>query len=181
MLSRFAKKALPAGALLLGLTAGAACRRGPDETRFINFDAESSPGAAASGWSGPERSPDGDTFTWCQARQARIAVFSHADGDRLVRFKCWPFRFPGSPPQAVSVFVNDAKLESAQLADGPKIYTFTAPKAVWKDGPNELRLEFAYAEAPKDRIPGNPDTRTLSAAFDWLEIVPPAPQAGKKG
>jgi hypothetical protein len=36
---------------------------------------------------------------------------------------------------------------------------------------NELRFVFAYAESPKDRVSGAADERTLSAAFDWLEIL----------
>ena len=141
----------------------------------MGFDPESSDGLLASGWSGWEKTAEGDTFVWAQAKSAALRIASRADGDRLVRFRAWPYRFPGAPPQVITLWVNDAKIESTPLADGPRVYAFVAPKAAFKKGRNDLRLEFAYAEAPKDRQPGAGDARTLAAAFDWLELVPPRP------
>ena len=156
----------------------ASCRKPVEETRIVGFDPESSTGLLVSGWSGWEQTAEGDSFVWAQARQARLRVDSRADGDRLVRFRAWPYRFPGAPPQTVTLFVNDARVESATLGDGPRVYAFIAPKAAFRPGANEVRLEFAYAEAPRDREPGGADARTLAAAFDWLELVPPRPGPG---
>jgi hypothetical protein len=160
--------------LLVFLLASAGCRKSANETLFLNFDPDSSSGFLSSGWSGWEKTLQGDTFVWCQGRDGKVRVESRADGDRLVRFRCWPFRFAGAPPQTVTFFVNDARVETVGLADDPRVYTMPTPQAVWKKGANELRFSFAYAEAPRDRAPGSSDARTLAAAFDWLEIVRPA-------
>ncbi len=163
----------PSAAALLFLTlAAAGCGRALPENRFLNLDPESSAGALASGWSGFERTPEGDTFSWAQAREARATVLAAAASDRLVRFRAWPFRWEGAPPQTVAVSVNEVRLGTLTLGDGPRVYSLVSPGAAWKDGPNVLTFEFAYAEAPRDRIPGAADTRPLAAAFDWIEIVP---------
>lgn len=154
------------------------CRR-TDETRFLNFDAETSAGALTSGWSGFEKTVENDTFVWAQARTATVTVSSRAKGDQLLRFRCWPLRYPGAPAQVAAVFVNGSRIDSVTLPDGARVYSFATPEALWKAGPNEIRFEFAYAEAPKDRVPGSSDQRTLSVAFDWLEVVPAKPE--KKG
>ncbi len=151
-----------------------------EETRFVNFDAETSAGVLTSGWSGYEKTVENDSFVWSTARSATLTVSCRARGDQLVRFRCWPFRFPGAQPQTATLFVNGNRIESVGLADGSRVYSFATPEALWKPGANEIRFEFAYAEAPRDRLPGNGDPRTLSAAFDWLEIVPSKPP-DKKG
>jgi len=168
---------------LLALAASA-CRRPLDETRSIGFDPETSAGLLASGWSGWEKTAEGDTFVWAQARAVTLRFVSRADADRLIRFRAWPYRYAGAPPQNATLFVNDARVESVPLLDGPHVYSVLAPKAAFREGANEIRVEFTYAEAPKDRQPGLGDARTLAAAFDWLELVPPRPAAGaetKKG
>ncbi|HEX2799694.1 MAG TPA: hypothetical protein VHQ44_08480, partial [Thermoanaerobaculia bacterium] len=93
----------------------------------------------------------------------------------LVRFRCWPFGFPGAPPQTLTLFVNDQKTDVLTLGGEPRVYAIAVPRALWKRGANELKFVFAYAESPKDRVSGATDERTLSAAFDWLEILRPQP------
>ena len=68
--------------------------------------------------------------------------------------------------------MNDVRLETLPLDGGPQVRSVSSPGPAWKPGENVLTFEFAYAEAPKDRIPGAGDTRTLAAAFDWVEILP---------
>jgi hypothetical protein len=162
--------------LALPLILAAACRT-PDETRSFNFDPESTTGALGAGWDGFEKTELGDTYVWSHGREARIAVVSRADGDRLVRFRCWPFGFPGAPTQTLTLYVNDQKTEALTLGGEPRVYAVAVPRALWKRGANELRFAFAYAESPRDRVGGATDERTLSAAFDWLEILRSAPPA----
>ena len=165
--------------LALALAAGG-CGRPAPETRFLNFDPESSSGALTSGWSGFESSAAGDTFVWAQAREATVTVSVDGPADRLVRFRLWPFGWAGAPPQTVAVWVNDVRLEAVTVQGGPRVYSAASPGPAWKRGANALRFEFAWAEAPKDRIPGSGDSRTLAAAFDWIEILPsvaPGPKA----
>lgn len=171
---------LAAGLAALLAASALSCQKGPDETRFLNFDAESSAGALVSGWSGFEKMEAGDTFAWAQSRSAKLLVTARRREDRLVRFRCWSFAWEGAPQQVATLFVNEAKIDSVPLVGSARVYSLPTPAAAWKDGPNELRLEFTYAEAPKERVPGFTDERTLSAAFDWLEIVPPVPPEPKK-
>lgn len=158
-------------ALAFALTA-VACSRPEPRTVFLNFDAESSTGSLISGWSGFEKTAAGDSFAWAQAREASVAVTADGPADRLIRFRAWPFGWAGAPPQTVTVWVNDVRLETMTVWEGPRVYSTASPGPAWKSGVNVLRFEFAWAEAPKDRIPDAADTRTLAAAFDWIEILP---------
>lgn len=156
--------------LAVSLVLTGACRS-PEETRSMNFDPETTAGALGAGWDGFEKTELGDTFVWAHGREARLTVASRGDGDRLVRFRCWPFSFPGGPPQTLTLYVNDKKTDAVQMSAEPRVYAVAVPRAFWKKGANELKFAFAYAESPKDRVSGASDERTLSAAFDWLEIL----------
>jgi hypothetical protein len=172
--SRALSRVLAASPVLLGLILAGACRA-PEETRSLNFDPETTTGALGAGWDGFEKTELGDTFVWAHGREARVSIVSRADGDRLVRFRCWPFSFPGAPPQTLTLFVNDQKTDALTLGGEPRVYAIAVPRALWKRGQNELKFVFAYAESPRDRVSGATDERTLSAAFDWLEILRPQP------
>jgi hypothetical protein len=165
---------LAAPLFLTGLILTGACRT-PEETRSLNFDPETTMGALGAGWDGFEKTDLGDTFVWVHGREARVSIVSRADGDRLVRFRCWPFLFPGAPPQTLALFVNDQKTDVFTLGGEPRVYAIAVPRALWKRGTNELKFIFAYAESPKDRVSGASDERTLAAAFDWLELLRPQP------
>lgn len=148
------------------------CRPAPPATRFLNFDAASGAGALRGGWSSFERTPEGDTYVWSAAREARIVVGAAAESDLLVRFRCWPFWFEGAPAQTIGLAVNGTDVETVRLAPDRRVYTVYVPRTVWRPGDNELTLAFAYAARPQDHG-GGTDDRTLAVAFDWLEIVPP--------
>lgn len=167
----------PASSLLALALSAAACGRGGPEAGFLNFDPESTPGALTTGWSSFERTAAGDTFVWALARAAKVSVRLGRPADRLVRFRAWPFRYEGAPAQLVTVVLNDVTLGTFPLPDGPSVVSTPSPQAAWRDGENVLTFDFAFAEAPKDRVPGAADGRTLAAAFDWIEILP-VPGAG---
>ena len=156
--------------------AGAASCRPLEETRSLNFDPETTAGALESGWDRFEKSDSGDTFVWARAREARLVVQSRADGGRLVRFRCWPFAYPGAPPQTLTLSVNGRRFETITLGGDAGVYAFDVPEDAWTRGANTLAFTFAYAESPKQRIAGATDARTLAAAFDWLEVLSPAPK-----
>ncbi len=101
-----------------------------------------------------------------------MTVTNAGGSDRVVRFRAWSFLYPTAPEQTVTLYVNGTRIDAAGLYREPRVVTFVVPKALWKKGENELRFAFAWAEAPKDRTPGSDDSRTLAAAFDWLEILP---------
>jgi hypothetical protein len=171
---------LRAGYLLAIALAAGSCARNLPETRFLNFDTESAPGALTSGWSGFEATDAGDTFAWAQAREARVSVLASGAADRIVRFRAWPFRWDGAPAQAVTVSVNGMKAAPVPLQGDTRVYSVVTPGGAWAPGVNVLAFEFAYAEAPKDRVPGATDTRTLAVAFDWLEILPVATEGARQ-
>jgi len=168
----------PAAVLAAALLLTGACRS-PEETRSLNFDPETTLGALGAGWDGFEKTELGDTFVWSHGREAHLTVVSRGNGDRLVRFRCWPFGFPGGSPQTLTLYVNEKKTDTLTLGGEPRVYAVAVPRAFWKRGANDLKFTFAYAESPKDRISGATDERTLSAAFDWLEILRPQPSAKK--
>ncbi len=157
---------------LAGLLALAGCRRS-EETRFLNFDPETTAGHLVSGWSGWEKTPEGDSFVWAEAREAKVRVRSNGGSDRVVRFRASSFIYPGSPEQVVTVYVNGTRIDSAGLYREPHVVSLVVPKALWKRGDNELKFEFLWTASPKDRVPGASDPRMLAAAFDWIEILPP--------
>jgi hypothetical protein len=161
-----------AALLFASLIASAACRQG-EETRFLNFDPETTSGHLVSGWSGWEKTAENDTFVWAQAREAKVKVTNAGGSDRILRFRAWAFSFPNAPEQVVTLYVNGTRVDAVGLDKEPRVVTFVVPKALFKKGENEIRFAFAYAEPPKERIPGAEDTRRLAAAFDWLEILPP--------
>ncbi len=167
-----------AAILAVSLILVGACRS-PEETRSLNFDPETSLGALGAGWDGFEKTELGDTFVWSHGREAHVTVVGRGNGDRLVRFRCWPFGFPGAAPQTLTLFVNEKKTDTLTLGGEPRVYSVVVPRAFWKRGANDLKFAFAYAESPKDRVSGATDERTLSAAFDWLEILRPQPPAKK--
>jgi len=145
-----------------------------DETRFLNFDPESTPqGHLLSGFAGVEVNEQGDTYRWCDSRVVRVKVTSRGDGDRTLRIRYWPFVYPNGPAQSVSVLVNENLVGERVMPAGPSVATFRVPAHIWHEGDNEIRFKFKYAESPSLRDPPSQDKRTLSAAFDWLEIESP--------
>src|SRR5687768_7803414 len=71
-----------------------------DETRFVNFDPESTPqGLLVSGFSSAETSPNGDTFSWCDSASVRLKVRMRGDGARTLRMRYWPFEYADGPKQ----------------------------------------------------------------------------------
>ncbi len=160
------------GLLLALLLASASCRR-VEETRFLNFDPETTSGHLLSGWSGWEKTPEGDTFVWAAASEVRLKVVNAGGSDRVLRFRAWAFSWPGAPEQTVTLFVNGARVNGAGLGATPRVVTFVVPGMLWRSGENEIRFAFAWAESPKEKAPPSDDERRLAAAFDWLEILPP--------
>jgi hypothetical protein len=167
-------------AFVLGAGAGAiaalSLRRPPipqlEETRFLNFDPEStSLEALSSGWSGFERNQQNDSFVWCAALECRLAIQLHGSRERVVRTRAWAFTYPGAPKQTVLININDVLVGSHDLASAES-WELRVPVGVWRDGQNVIRFDFTYAESPATRIAQPADARTLAAAFDWLEIVP---------
>jgi hypothetical protein len=162
------------GLLAIAISAGACGRL--EETRFLNFDPESTPRSTlAYGWSTFEADSQTNTFVWCNGLRAALVINSRADGDRLVRFRGWPFSWPGSAPQTMAVSINGLRVANLTLPNDFRVSSFVVPRESWKKGANELVLEFAYAASPMEKLPPQKDARPLAFAFDWLEIEPLEP------
>jgi hypothetical protein len=69
------------------------------------------------------------------------------------------------------VSLNGKDLGERPFPPGGGVMRIPAPKAVWEPGLNEVRFDFAYAEAPKDHSADNKDPRKLSASFRWLAVI----------
>jgi hypothetical protein len=92
--------------------------------------------------------------------------------DYTLAFAALPLDVPGGPSQSVTTIVNgQTRLPSVALASGWQQYEVAVPAAALRDGMNEVVFEFAFTRAPHNII-GNNDTRTLAAAFDWIEWRP---------
>lgn len=169
--------------LLLVAALFSACKKGPvfhSDHMFVNFDPETTDGLLKKGWSGWERTPEGDTFVWSQSRVAEVSMIAPTKNDKFVRMRVWPFRYPGCPNQQVTFYLNGVRLKTMDVStEKPSVLTFETPEAAWIVGENSLKFEFAYAESPKERIPGFEDQRTLSMAFDWIEAFPMKPVQDK--
>jgi hypothetical protein len=164
------------GGFALGAAAGYFLSPAPplEETRFLNFDAESTPqGYLVAGWSGAEVNPDGDSYRWCESATVRLKVRNRGDGERVMRVRFFPFLYPNGPTQSVSVLVNEQFVARHEMAAGPRVATFRVPAKFWRKGDNEIRFKFKYAESPNAKAPPSQDMRTLSAGFDWIEIFSP--------
>jgi hypothetical protein len=148
--------------------------RPADETRFLNFDPESTPRAAlATGWGVYEHNEQGETWVWCAAQSCTLFVDAHGSRDRLLRLRLWGARFPDiTSPQTASLKVNGIEAGVTQLGGSPIVWQVPTAKNTWQEGRNSLRFDFTYAEAPAKHIPGNTDPRSLAASFDWLEVIP---------
>jgi hypothetical protein len=145
----------------------------PQGARFLNFDPESmSPGTLGKGWAGFEHDESGDTFVWCAAESCTLFIDLPGDRDRLLRVRMWAMRYAGAPAQIATANLNGVQIDRRAVGEEPIVWALPVAATAWKEGKNELRFDFTYAEAPIEHDPQSSDARTLSAAFDWLEIVP---------
>jgi hypothetical protein len=162
---------LPAATAVIGAIVGSfvtsMVRKPPmAETRLLAFDKQDAT-RLVSGFSSPEGEGT-DSFAWCEAKDCVVSLYARAVADRMIAFHADPFSFPNAPQQTVEPFLNGKSLGKVKM-DGP-VVRVKAPLAAWRDGENQVRLHFGYAEAPKDHDPGTQDGRHLSAAFHWLVV-----------
>jgi peptidoglycan/LPS O-acetylase OafA/YrhL len=142
----------------------------------IEFDAQWSPHSAlVAGWSLFESGgADAASIAWCESRECILDVTIPDAADRVLKIRLAPFAYIGAPAQALTVQLNDSTLGTAVATPGWTVLSFKARRDAWRPGSNQLRLHFAYAESPKSKVPSSDDERTLSAAFDWIEVKPDA-------
>lgn len=143
-------------------------RFGYKAPRF-EFDRMSTETALAFGWSGWERTPQGEDFVWAEGRTAVLSLASGGQPWRHIRMRVWPIVDPKAS-QTITASLNGFALARVELHAGPQIVDLETSSATWVKGENILRFDFGYALPPHELDPKNGDLRQLAVAFDWLEL-----------
>jgi hypothetical protein len=76
-----------------------------------------------------------------------------------------------APGQTVEVKLNDFRLTRLELPGGWSEHEIEVPESAWNTGANILNIHFGRSTVPAEAVPGSRDRRSLSAAFDYLEVV----------
>jgi hypothetical protein len=152
-------------------------RTRPEFERRVEFQEGPAAGVLRSGWSGFEKTDDGSTFAWAEGPECAIQLPGADPAPHTIRMRAWAFTYAGASPQRLTLFVNDNRLTELDVPSAPTELSLATPWSVWRRDGNVLRLRFARADSPRDRIPGSSDGRKLAVAFDWISIGA-GPEAG---
>jgi hypothetical protein len=124
------------------------------------------------GWLSSERSED-ITWAWANGKSSRLWVFFPQDRDFTLELRFLPFTFPGSPPQGITIYVNERFLSEIEIVmDGWQSYALHVPHSYLTTGLNAFRFVYRYAASPAQVLPGNEDLRTFAVAFDFIAFRP---------
>ncbi|PIE31998.1 hypothetical protein CSA56_16725 [candidate division KSB3 bacterium] len=133
------------------------------------------------GWSFDESSggerPFG--FVWAANDEATLLVRVENDKDHQLQFRCYPFSYPGSPQQEVSVFIAHRSVGKVTLQEGWQLYTLDVSQNLLKDvvdGSAPLTFVFSHLAKPSEVL-GTQDPRQLAAAFDVVSLRPKGTEA----
>jgi hypothetical protein len=138
----------------------------------IQMDASDRSWAFAEGWSGFEQI-DGRGVRWSDGESSTLRF--HLDpisGPYRLQLELLPFE--PTLPQAVTVGLNGAVLETLSLGEGWRHHVVDVPAGLLRIEDNELRFEYASALRPSD-ISGSADRRRLAVLFDSLRLSPRDP------
>ncbi|MBD3305138.1 hypothetical protein GF339_02160, partial [candidate division KSB3 bacterium] len=127
------------------------------------------------GWSYPEHWTRGTSFdfVWSAARRSVFSLGVDEVADYQLLMRCMPFVYPGSPPQQLTVSLNDTPLQTLTLQEGWQTYRIPVPQSVLKQmAPGMFRVNFSYAHVarPSEVLPPSQDQRRLAVAFDWVAL-----------
>ncbi|MCD4749699.1 MAG: sulfatase-like hydrolase/transferase, partial [Thermoanaerobaculales bacterium] len=139
----------------------------------ITFGDSADSARLISGWDRSEiQMGNGRTFTWANAEASELVIDLTSAEARRLEMRCWPFRFPGSPDQTVTLIVNGGRAGIATIRPSRRRIYFDIPEGVLLPGRNLLRFEYGYAGSPKTFKPGSNDRRRLAAGFEELSVHP---------
>lgn len=110
------------------------------------------------GWAAADH-VEGRTYRWATSTTATLIVPRAGRRDRTLVFHALPV-----PPQTMRVSVNGTSLGERVVEEGWHDYSFGAPAAVWRDGLNTIRLDFARTTVLKS------DPRSLAVLFESIRI-----------
>ncbi len=143
------------------------------ETAHLDFGTREARSHLVSGWSDEEIATDGTTFVWAKGASSSLRLFIAEPRPLEMRFRSWPFRFPGAPAQVLKLSLNGTPFSELTLEDVPAEYRVAVPATHQVEGDNTLDIDYAY-----HRSPGASDPRSLSAGWDWLRIEGALPTPG---
>ncbi|OGF59328.1 MAG: hypothetical protein A2Y62_13650 [Candidatus Fischerbacteria bacterium RBG_13_37_8] len=120
------------------------------------------------GWSINE-STGNINFVWASSLNSYVDFFLIRIENQPIEFRIMPFQIPNSKPQSMTIFLNDAIVDTIVLRSGWNTYKTILPIEKLRLGNNQLKFSFLYAEPPVKYNIGN-DTRNLAAAFDYIKF-----------
>ena len=124
-----------------------------------------------SGWSFPESNSAGTDYQWAMGPVAELGLPLEQARPSRLRFRVLPFQFSQAPPQTLRLRLNKTLLAIVELDEGWSEHEIEVPQESWRSGANLLFLEFARSTAPAQVVVGSQDSRPLSVAFDYLELI----------
>lgn len=141
----------------------------PDPLR-VDFGHWTSAPYRGEGWADDEE-VFAASANWMLGGEARLFFPVRGPGDRHVSIQIAPFAYPGAASQTLTLSVNDRPLDVSRVLDpGWQVVQLSLPESVLRQGLNTLTLTLDHAMAPSSVLPGNTDSRPLSAAVDWVEV-----------
>lgn len=123
------------------------------------------------GWSRSETNKQGLSFQWAQGKQVALGLPIEAPRDTSLRLRARPMKSPDAPPQMMELWLNAIHLATVELPEAWSEHQVDVPASAWSQGANILYLRFSRSTRPSEVIEGSNDSRLLSAAFDYLEVV----------
>jgi hypothetical protein len=139
------------------------------EDYTIDFGAPARQFAVLTGWAMDER--EGDmTFQWSNDDESSMYLYLQEPLGRVLEARLRPLTYDGAPRQTVSVYVNGAFRDRLTLDPGWAQYRLDIPAGALRPGVNEITFKYGYAVQPAKVLAGNPDTRRLAVAFDYVAL-----------
>jgi hypothetical protein len=122
------------------------------------------------GWSEDELWDNGkQSVVWANGLKSALAIELPSARDYRFRLTAFPYAPRGPACQRVEIKLNRTPIIRIILEQGWHAYEFNVPRALVNHGKNDLEFAYDYADSPQSRAGGS-DLRTLSVAFDKLEI-----------
>jgi hypothetical protein len=135
----------------------------------VNVGAEGDRHFMASGWSIPERMPDGRTFRWSDGAESSLLLHLFFPYRYVLRVVGEPVRLPNPTPQRIAVVVNGRPAGLMTLTAEASASEVTIPKDFWNTGLNEIRFRYAHT-ARADEVYGGSDPRELAVRLERFEL-----------
>ena len=142
-----------------GIEAYRVVQPGSDDQFTLDLGTAGTYAYRGEGWDEPEiDQPHGATGVWATAAVSRLFVpLREVDATKLykIAIQVRPFVYPGSPPQSVSLTVNDTILEAQTLSDDWQAVEWQVSGQALIDGLNRIELGWAHLAVPRQVVGGS--------------------------